>query len=355
MRRVPHLCVAAAAVLAFPASSATAENRALETPDAREIAASSSSLRDTVLPNRSRRLQAALATGSWGGRYPTGSGDDVTINVSDRYLQDPATIKRWADFFGGLLHGRELGELTVFLAPPDQVESICGPSAAACYSPEQSLLIAPGEDLPNGTPAEAVITHEYGHHVAAYRLNPPWDAVEWGTKRWASYVGVCAKTRAGTLFPGAETIPNYRFNPGEAFAETYRVLNERRAGLAEIPWGVVDESLYPDQEALSLVQQDVLDPWQSNAVQRFRGRGSHSYTVTAALDGRLNATLKASSKARFSLAVSRADGTRVSRTQTRPGKTTATATTTVCGERSFTIRVSRTRGTGPYLLTVSHP
>jgi hypothetical protein len=354
MPRLRHLvALAAIAVLAFPASLASAEPRKLESPDASEIsAATGARLHYTVLPNRSRRLVTALSAGSWGGRHPTGSGDEVTINVSDRYPQDPATIKRWADFFGGLIHGRELGKLSVFIAPLDQVQSICGASASACYSPEDALLVAPGEDLPDGTSVEAVITHEYGHHVAANRLNPPWVAVEWGTKRWASYIGVCAKTRAGLLFPGAETVPNYRFNPGEAFAETYRVLNERHAGTLEVPWDVVDQSLYPDQQALALVTQDVVDPWRSNVVERFRARGAHSYSITAAYDGGVTASVKGSPKARLSLSVSRAGAVLV-RARTKAGA--ATTKTTICGQRSFRISISGNSGRAAYLLTVSHP
>ena len=38
------------------------------------------------------------------------------------------------------------------------------------------------------------------------------------------------------------------------------MLNERRAGLPESPWEVVDQSLYPDQTALDLLALDVTTP-----------------------------------------------------------------------------------------------
>ncbi len=101
-----------------------------------------------------------------------------------------------------------------------------------------------------------MITHEYGHHIAASRDNDPWPAVEWGTKRWASYLNVCRRSQAGQLFPGDEG-DRYALNPGEAYAEDYRVLNERREGLPESAWTIVDQSLYPDQTALDLLAQDV--------------------------------------------------------------------------------------------------
>ena len=134
----------------------------------------------------------------------------------------------------------------MYLAPIAEVEVQCGPQALACYSASQSLLIAPAEEVEEGVTPEAVVTHEYGHHIAAHRSNAPWTAIDTGTKRWASYLQVCAKADTGTLFPGAEDFSHYQLNPGEGFAEQYRVLNQRRAGLPETAWDVVAQSLYPD-------------------------------------------------------------------------------------------------------------
>src|SRR5207249_3734012 len=83
------------------------------------------------------------------------------------------------------------------------------------------------------------------------RINPPWRALTWGTKRWASYMNVCAKTVSGQLHPGNEGNA-YQLNPGEAFAEAYRVLNEQREGIASPEWDLVDPSLRPDATALQL-------------------------------------------------------------------------------------------------------
>ena len=46
-----------------------------------------------------------------------------------------------------------------------------------------------GQDV-GTTTAASVLTHEYGHHIADSRQNPPWPSVNWGTKRWASYENV---------------------------------------------------------------------------------------------------------------------------------------------------------------------
>src|SRR5205814_3373682 len=90
--------------------------------------------------------------------------------------------QRWANFLASLVHGSELSTVTVLLSTPAQISSVCGSDALACYSPQGALLYAPGEDPGSDLSAEAVITHEYGHHVAANRLNSPWNALDWGPK-----------------------------------------------------------------------------------------------------------------------------------------------------------------------------
>src|SRR5439155_24542812 len=104
----------------------------------------------------------------------------------------------------------------------DEVTSICSSDADACYDPQSETIVLPGEPPPDATPVEELAAHEYGHHVANNRDNPPWDAETWGPKRWASYEGVCPRVRNGTAFPGDEGA-NYDLNPGEGFAESYRV------------------------------------------------------------------------------------------------------------------------------------
>ncbi len=213
------------------------------------------------------------------------------------------------------------------------------------------MLVAPGENPFADTSAEGVIAHEYGHHVASFRSNAPWTAVDTGTKRWASYIQVCSRTQRGELFPGAESLPNYRLNPGEGFAEVYRLLNERRLGLAESPWGVVSNALLPDDTALSLVEQDVLQPWTGTTATKFSGTRNHSYSVATPLDGTLTVRLTAAGKkTRY-----RVDVLLGSRRVVRKTGASVAAPTTICGQRTAQIRLTRTAGTGGYALTVIKP
>jgi hypothetical protein len=351
------IALALAATAAF-ANLAAPQRPPVARPTLAALASAPQVIPDSTLAApKARRL---LSIGNyWGGRYDTPTGEPVTVYVSDSYPQDPAIPQRWANFLDSLVHGSELSQLTAFLAPLDEVQLTCGADALACYSPYDSLLVAPGEAPAADISAEAVVTHEYGHHVAAHRSNAPWAAVDYGTKRWASYDQICRRSRAGELHPGAETIPNYQLNPGEGFAESYRVLNQRKAGLPETPWDIVSQSLYPTPQALTLLEQDVTAPWTKPTQTAFRGsvRGSarsRTYTVATPLDGSLRVDLRSSKGVRLGLRVSAASGAAVASRTVAAGRTGAVGAT-ICGQRSYRVRVSRLRGAGAFTLSVTKP
>lgn len=303
-----------------------------------------------------RRLAAQLPP-SWGGQYTTSRGERVTVYASRSYVEDPASNQRWAEFLGGLIHGSELASVTLFLAPFREVQSVCGRGAAACYSPRERLIVTPGDDLPEIS-AETIVTHEYGHHVAANRSNAPWEAIDWGTKRWATAENVCSRTQAGQLFPGNESTL-YELNPGEGFAESYRLLHERKAGVPETPWLVVDRRLYPSAAALAGLEQDVLNPWLANTTSVITGtvtarRRISTSAVATPLDGSLRVTFRAPARARFSVALLRGS-TVVGRAVAGPSSRTRALSTTVCGTRNFRVRVTRLAGAGRFTATVSKP
>jgi hypothetical protein len=286
---------------------------------------------DIVVVERSADGETAYV--ARGRAYSTASGARVRVVVSDGYEVDEAERVRWAQFLDSLVHGQELEEVTLQLAPEAELQHRCGAHALACYLTHTKTILATGAAEPEGIGAEALVMHEYGHHIARSRLNPPWGALSDGTKRWASYMGICAGVRARTLFPQISFGPLYRLNPAEGFAEAYRVLNERRLGLAESPWLLVDRRFYPDTTALRLLEQDVLEPWSGNTTSTLRGRGDRAFRIATPLDGRLN----------VSVAAPRGTVYRVS------------APSTVCGQRSVVVRVRHVRGGGAFRLTVSRP
>ena len=105
-------------------------------------------------------------------------------------------------------------------------------------------MVVPGESS-GGIDAKQVATHEYGHHVAFHRLNPPWLAVEWGPKRWASYLDVCARAATGTVFPGDEG-QHYRPELRRGLRRGVRALNNSKARRDDVHWPIVDTIFYPD-------------------------------------------------------------------------------------------------------------
>ncbi len=296
----------------------------------------------------------APAAQAWGGAYPTSTGETVRVTVSDHYPVDETIARGWAEYLASLLHGAELARVTLHLAPYSQVQSLCGFDALACYSGQRELIVAPREDFPEGPSAQAIVAHKYGHHIARNRLNAPWDSTRYGTKRWASRLGVCARTAAGTLFPGGQG-PRYRLDPGEAFAEGYRLLNELRAGRPETAWDIVDASLRPDASALAALERDIVDPWTRPTVERrsgsfaARGRGTRSFRLATPLDGALRITLSAPAKMRL----------RLSLYDTSRKTTVATGgrrlQTIICGHRSVAVRVTRQAGAGRFSLSISKP
>jgi hypothetical protein len=297
---------------------------------------------------------AAPAANAWGGTYTTSTGESVRVTVSDRYPVDEALAGSWAEYLGSLVHGPELAGVTLYLAPYSEVQSLCGFGALACYSRRRQLIIAPRDDFPDGPTAQAIVAHEYGHHIAANRVNPPWDALSYGTKRWSSQIGVCSRIEAGMLFPGGAG-DRYRLDPGEGFAEAYRLLNEVRAGRPESAWEITDPSLRPDPVALAALERDVLDPWTRPTVQRgsgsFRagGNATRSFPVATPLDGSVVITLRAPAKMRLRLLLY--DRGRKATVMTGGRR----LQTTICGRRSLVVRVTRQAGAGRFSLSISRP
>jgi hypothetical protein len=253
---------AALAAGATPGIRSTAGGQTLDAPPLGVARTALPTLDLLAITRLDARPRSATRGAWWGGPIVTSTGETVNFYVSDNFPPTEAnqtTRQSWANFFAWLYHGSELGTITIYQAPLFEVRDLCGnPNAGGCYSPSQHVLVFPGDV---GAAIEADIgAHEYGHHVASSRRNDPWDANAWGPKRWASYVGVCARAGAGSAFPGDEA-DHYTLNPGEAFAETYKVLNQQRGGTwAYLPL-VVDSSFTPDGGGFAAALGDVQQPW----------------------------------------------------------------------------------------------
>jgi hypothetical protein len=342
------LILTAVALAAFAPTAAAATR--LEAPSAAEIA-EAEGLSESMLSAAEAREVEAQAV--WGGRYTASTGEAVTIYFSDSYAVDQARAQQWANFIASLVHGAELATVTTYIAPLAEVQQRCGERALACYG--RGVIVNPGADPDARTSAESILVHEYGHHIAASRSNPPWAAIAYGTKRWASYEQICAGEREGRYSPGAQDA-RYDLNPGEGFAEAYRVLNERTLGTGESAWEIVSRDFYPTSLALARLRQDVVDPWVAPRRSKLTRTLTHSaprrvHRIATPHDGALRIGVAATGAGRVRVEIRDAAGMRITRyALSRSARMTDV---TVCGGRTYTVRVTRLSATPKYALTVA--
>ena len=360
MRLPGGLAVALVAALAL-AGSASAGTRAplqspaFAVPDPTEI------VRDTVIAGRPPRLSRAATASAQ--RYPVNDGRGRTVEIAVSPLCNPITCnaadpQQIADFLGTLAHGDEISLLSVQLVTDGEISDQCGFGAGACYYPSGNTMLISGNDAtgPDGATREFVIAHEYGHHVAQHRRNPPFNpAIDWGTKRWATYERVCQGVQQGIYFPGDESV-HYRQNPGEAFAESFAFNRFRRA---PVKWAWI-ESLKPDNDAFRAIHQDTLSPWRHRTRSVIsgripaRGRDSVVEGIATPLDGTLSLGLHGPRGAQLDLVLRDRRGTLLAESN-GPGSDEFIHYT-VCGQaRLRAVIKSDGRGGGPFRLVVRRP
>jgi hypothetical protein len=223
---------------------------------------------------------------------------------------------------------------------------MCGEGALGCYAPgdESITLIGDEVELPDPLSVEQVLAHEYGHHVANNRLNPPWSAIERGTKRWATLEHICERVREGSAGD------RYDRDPAEAFAESYRLFADRRSGIPFV-WPIVDPTFVPGPKALAALRDDVLVPWTPTTVRvsgTLRRSGTLRDTLNTPYDGSLTARVVASGGMRVEVTVLSTNGTSLGRGRGR-------ATATVCGQRRVRLIVRAVSGQGTFTLLVTKP
>jgi hypothetical protein len=352
--RLAALMAVALAMLA-PASAQAAPAGHAQRLDHSRLGTRPVLIHDRIVRSRAGTRRALRATASaYDSTYPIASGESVRIIMSDGFVPDRAVAQSWADFLGGLIHGDELTTVTVYVATDDEVLDGCGPQVLACYVPSRRLLVVPGHPPQDGTPLEEIAAHEYGHHIARERKNTPWPAIDWGPKRWASYEGICPREDAGEVFPGDEG-EHYTLNPGEAFADSYRIANGGSPSL----WRF-DRSFYPDATDVARIRADVLDPWDGQTVYSYSGRigrrGSRSriYTVHVHLDGNMNFRLAGPPHSDFDLFLYLPGRSRAIGSSTGNGRYERLLGKN-CGGTRFWVQVFRVRGGGRFRLTISKP
>jgi len=310
--------------------------------------------RATLLAGAPRHLAEASW---WGGTYFISDGEQVAIYISTSYPEPGSLAQHWVEFFAGLPHGKEISALKVYVAPIGEVGDLCASvEALGCYG-GQTLVMA--GDSTDGIAPASIAAHEYGHHVAANRSNPPWRALDWGTKRWASKVGVCSRVQSGTAYPGDEGL-NYSLNAGEAFAESYRVLVETNGTAEGYDWPIADPSFRQTPESLAAVREDVLQPWAGPTTTTIRGkflRGKHIWSTQVAtpFDGDFRARVTAPGSGADDVKILSGDGGTLLATGSWNGSGGKSAEYRVCGARSVKVRVIRAAAAARFTLQVQLP
>lgn len=317
--------------------------------------------RDVVIDGPSAAAARISATAS-AARYPVNDGSGATIAVSVtsacQASCDAADPQQIASFLGSLIHGPEIGLLTVQLDTPFQIEFDCGYGAQACYFPSEDKIVIGGSDTSayDGVSREFVLAHEYGHHVASHRESPaPFPAaIDWGTPRWSSQERICQAHRRGALLPGDESLRYYE-NPGEAFAEAFARYHFRDSGV-KWKWA---RFLEPDAAAFRAIREDTLEPWLGRTSFRLEGRATAGRRAKAKsfrtpLDGTVSLR-PGDEPRRYQLSLKSPSG-RVLRTSRQGLSIRRQLNFTICGQSSLSLQLEATRRSGaPFQLLIQRP
>jgi hypothetical protein len=308
-------------------------------------------------PFKDRVISGALAHASQvegtTQRYPTADGTLIPVKLASSFKGDPAVAQTYATFLGTLPHGSELASLKVTVVPSSEIADACGgkPSDGilACYGADDQTMIVPG-DQPAGSSVSVnyVITHEYGHHIAAHRSNAPLEALDFGPKRWSSYELVCSNTIDGKLAPGDEGT-NYLSNPGEAWAEAYARLVFPLEAWRFTPL------LKPTQGSALAAAADVAEPWAKRVSTTFTGKTTHTFKLPITLDGAFTLQLDGPAKANYDLVV-RSGGKTVEKTTRKDSRDRINYPIACRDRRNETLRITvlKRSGSGPYTLTAKY-
>jgi hypothetical protein len=305
---------------------------------------------DTVVSGAPQALSAAAADRR---ELAAPDGSVVIVETSPGYVPNPQYDEELVAFLGSLLHGSELGGLTVYVAVPSEIKGICGAVAAACYDARRGRMNIVGQEFYGGISTSYAVTHEYGHRIADYRHNPPFPggAPAWGTKRWGSVKHVCQGALAGKYAPGDEGRFYFR-NPGEAFAESYAWLHVG-SGFTEWRWA---GTLRPNPAAFAAIRSDVLDPWRPVRFERRGrltfGRQWHIYRLRPKYDGWLQVRSHGGGDLDLGLLDKRGHFLEIS---ARPGTSRERLNFLVCGERKLFLLVEAFRPPGSYRLEIKTP
>lgn len=355
------LCALAFGAAAHAPAAAAAAKLTLALPVPTNLTSGPLGIRDTIIHGdplaRAHAGQAGVPQ-PYGGPFPTPDGTQVTVFESPAYVPNPQGLQDWANFFDSLPHGPELSAVTIYLAPFAEMQQICSPEAYSCYGATQGhdIIVLLGDTPPAGVSLEDLAAHEYGHHVANSRLNDLGPAVKWGPEYWSSAENICVRQAEGTAYPGDEA-DHYSLNPGEAWAETYRVM----AGHDPTLWAIMDPSFYPNARALTLARRDVLTPYEGDEYVDHSGHFSrhhsrlHQEVLSVPNDGTIQIKLHSSGTLDPDLYVYKSRSARKPLVHSAHSGHSEKLNEVFCGYRHLDIVIYRFKGYGHYSIRITAP
>jgi len=283
-------------------------------------------------------------------QYPDGDGHSVRMDRGSYSVAEAQTV---AGELGALVHGSEMNRLSVQLVTDLEMTLICGPEVLACYDPGAEEMVIAGHESTTPPSRAFLVAHEYGHHLEVNRRNDPWQAIDWGTKRWGTEERVCPGVQAGQYQPGAYGPESYYDNPGEAFAEAYAFLHFPN----EVRWDWNFPE--PDQGSFDAITADVETPWDGTERVSRDGKLKKSgdrdgAKVGTPLDGRLHLTLDGPKNDDFDLKLLDRDRDHTL-ARAKGAGADESLTYDVCGERKVYVEAVSREGKGRWEIEVDRP
>jgi hypothetical protein len=181
-----------------------------------------------------------------------------------------------------------------------------------------------------------------------------------GPQERASGAALCRRAADGSAYPGDEG-DHYELNPGEAWAETYRLMDERKTGESGSGWQLIDPSFYPDDIALQSAERDVAQPWTAGTRTTYRHRFTvkskrlWSVGIAAPLDGDIAVTIRLPKGGVQEAVLVDRESNAVLGTALWSGAGVKRVTTTLCGIRSLVLKVRQRGAYGQVVATVEKP
>ena len=277
----------------------------MRSASARGVAAAALAALATAVPaggavlGSAGRPAAAEPPGWVGGAFTDRHRRSRSRSTPLRRTQPEEVVpQQWAEFFAGIPHGSELGSLVTFASPrPARSRRLCGPEALGCYDARE--LVMPGEPY-DGVAPEHVARHEYGHHIAAHRVESAVARRRLGAEAVGDGRAVSARAVGGSTRPfRATTAPTTGSTRGRHSPSRTASSRSRRPVRRSPPGASSTGASIPTGPPCARSSRTSRRPGRvrrrPGRAARFRAGGPRRWLLLASrrpLDGELTAELK---------------------------------------------------------------